>query len=296
MKKIVTMMLASCLFLFSSPAPAQDQPTPAVQQLIDRVLQQMIFVKGGSYMMGDPRQPFADVLGDDAWMLYFSANDNVPVHKVTLDGFYMSAYEVTYADYDVYTEATGQERVSKKFLQPSYIRLAGVIRDPQMPVGVGWQNAQKFCAWLGEQTGLPFALPTEAQWEYAARNRGQTVVFATDNGTIDPGRNYTDDSNPYPERVGTYPPSPMGFYDLSGNAYEWVQDWYGEDYYAHSPELNPQGPERGTKKVRRGGGTGNGPPGSSTVMREKSDYLNKNLPGEGFRCVINTDKPLPVKQ
>jgi len=294
-KKIVTMMLASCLFLSSSPAQAQDQPTPAVQQLIDRVLQQMIFVKGGSYMMGDPRQPFADVLGDDAWMLYFSANDNVPVHKVTLDGFYMSAYEVTYADYDVYTEATGQERVSKKFLQPSYIRLAGVIRDPQMPVGVGWQNAQKFCAWLGEQTGLPFALPTEAQWEYAARNRGQTVVFATDNGTVERGRNYPE-ARSYPTFVGQFPPSPMGFYDLSGNAYEWVLDWYGEDYYAHSPEHNPQGPATGTKKVRRGGGVNNGPPGSSTVMRGLAANWEGDYPNRGFRCVINTDKPLPTKQ
>lgn len=136
MKHIVTIILMSvCLSVFSAAASAQNKPSAAVQQLVDRVLQQMIFVEGGSYMMGDPRQPFADVLGDDAWKLYFSSKTNVPVHKVTLDGFYMSAYEVTYADYDVYTEVTGQEMVLKKYLQPSYIRLAGVIRDPQMPGG-----------------------------------------------------------------------------------------------------------------------------------------------------------------
>jgi formylglycine-generating enzyme required for sulfatase activity len=248
------MLLASGLCILTSHASAQDQSPPTVQQLIDRVLQQMIFVEGGSYLMGDPRQPFADILGNDAWKLYFPDENNVPIHKVTLDGFYMSAYETTYADYDIYTEATGQEMVSKKYLQPSYIRRAGVVRDPQMPAGVGWQGAHDYCSWLAEQTNLPFALPTEAQWEYAARNRGQTVVFATDNGTIAPGRNYTDDSNSYPECVGTYPSSPMGFYDLSGNAYEWVQDWYAENYYAHSPERNPQGPKAGTEKVYRGGG------------------------------------------
>ncbi len=240
--------MSVCLTLWRSTMAIAGQPSPAVKELLNRNLQRMIFVKGGSYMMGDPRQPFVDALGDKAWDLYFSADDNVPVHKVTLDSYYMGAYEVTYADYDVYTEATGQEKVLKKYLTRS-----GNVRAPRNPVGIGWEGARDYCRWLGKQTALPFELPTEAQWEYAARNRGQIVVFATDNGTIDRGRNYPP-SLYHPMEVGHFPPSPMGFYDLSGNADEWVQDWYAEDYYQHSPVHNPQGPETGTVKVVRGGG------------------------------------------
>ncbi len=198
-------------------------------------------------MMGDPRQPFVDALGADAWTQYFTAEDNVPVHKVTLDGFSMGAYEVTYADYDVYSKAT------KTPLACERLRKINYIYAPQRPVGIGWNGAHHYCQWLGEQTGLPFALPTEAQWEYVARNRGKIVVFATNTGKIERGKNYPQALD-FPIEVGQFPPSPMGFYDLSGSAFEWVNDWYAKDYYAHSPENNPQGPESGNRKVARGGG------------------------------------------
>jgi formylglycine-generating enzyme required for sulfatase activity len=81
---------------------------------------------------------------------------------------------------------------------------------------------------------------------------------------------------------------------MSGNAYEWVQDWYDPEYYSRSPELNPQGPESGIKKVVRGGGVNESPAASSTVMRGAGGALHKAYPSMGFRCVINIDKPLPV--
>ncbi len=125
-----------------------------------------------------------------------------------------------------------------------------------VPLEIPWGSVGKVPAitadgWESKQ-GLSFGLPTEAQWEYAARNRGQLVVLATDNGTIDRGRNYSPSLH-NPMEVGHFPPSPMGFYDLSGNAAEWVQDWYVEDYYKHSPVHDPRGPKMGRSKVYRGG-------------------------------------------
>ncbi len=240
-------------------------------------------------MMGDPRQPFVDALGKDAWTQYFTSEDNIPVHSVDLDSYYMGAYEVTYEDYDIYSNAVGKDLVLKK-----YLTRTGNVRDPQNPVGVGWDSANNYCLWLGEKTGLPFALPTEAQWEFAARNRGQLVVFATDNGKIEKGVNFPEHSK-YPKKVGSFPPSPLGFYDLCGNAAEWVFDWYAKNYYQESPTDNPKGPSTGTEKGLRGGWIFLGPQDSTTVSRSSSPYLKENYPGTGFRCVINTDKPLPVK-
>ena len=103
-------------------------------------------------------------------------------------------------------------------------------------------------------------LPTEAQWEYAARNRGQMIMYPTDNGKVDNGRNIwsfeqrQETSSKYktirtiPE-LKQYPPTAMGFYDMITDNYEWMLDWYAADYYSHSPEHNPQGPKTGTKKV-----------------------------------------------
>jgi len=276
--------------------PRQDS-TNKEQLLIEKTFSDMIFVEGGSFMMGDPVEPFVKIIDDavnngDKYSKYMSSDRNRPVHKVTLDSYYMGAYEVTYADYDIYTNAEGKPLVDPKF------RDRPVIYAPNRPVGIGWNGARDYCQWLGEKTKLPFDLPTEAQWEYAARNRGKNVVFATDTGLLEPGRNFTRDDIPvfarFPEEVGLYAPTPMGFYNLSDNAHEFVKDWYAKDYYEHSPEHNPQGPESGTYKVTRGGGFDSELDGT-TVARGKASFLTENYPGMGFRCVINTDKPLPNK-
>ena len=124
---------------------------------------------------------------------------------------------------------------------------------------------------------------------------GKIVPFATDTGYIEPGINYTDESNRYPYPPGKFPPNPLGLYDMSGNISEWVADWYAPDYYARSPRENPQGPQSGKKKVYRGGSVFNSPGGSSTVIRGKAEPALPYASG-GFRCAINTGEPLPVKQ
>ncbi len=286
-----------CLLIFVIAACSQIKPQQAdeVQQLIDKTYKKMIFVKGGTFMMGDPVRAFVDIINEavkngDKYSEYMSSERNRPVHKVTLDSYYMGAYEITYDDYDIYTKMNKKELADKDNREFSF------VYGPNKPVSVGWAGAHAYCKWLGKQSGVPFDLPTEAQWEYAARNRGQNVVFATDTGLLEPGRNFTRLGIPvfhkYPEDIGLYTPTPMGFYNLSDNAPEWVSDWYAKDYYQHSPEKNPQGPVTGTFKVTRGGGFYSRLDGT-TVARGKSDDLNEDASGAGFRCVIDTDKPLP---
>ncbi len=258
---ILFLLLIGCSQVEPQKTEARDiepqQPDPnEVQLLIDKTYKDMIFVKGGSFMMGDPVEPFVEIINEavkngDKYSKYMSSERNRPVHKVTLDSYYMGAYEVTFADYDIYTRAEGTPIIRAD------IRTDPVRYSPNRPVGIGWNGARDYCQWLGEKTGLPFDLPTEAQWEYAARNRGKNVVFATDTGLLDPGRNFTRNDIPvfarFPEEVGLYAPTPMGFYNLSDNARELVKDWYAKDYYEYSPEHNPQGPKTGTYKVTRGG-------------------------------------------
>ncbi|GAB3049842.1 hypothetical protein GCM10027155_14600 [Acinetobacter apis] len=233
----------------SNLSPEQKQQ---LQQLIDKTKKNLIFVKGGTYMMGD----FGPEHSEEK--LPYDGNPNSkPLHKVTLDDFYMSATKSTYADFDVYTNVTGQKEVGD-FTEKQRKK----YRIASFAAGINWQQGRSYCQWLGQQINMKMDLPTEAQWEYAARNRGQYVVFPTDNGNIDTGRNvwsfeqrqnsqekfraYRDISEPK-----QFPPTPMGFYDLITDNFEWMLDWYDPEYYNHSPEKNPQGPTTGTLKVVR---------------------------------------------
>jgi sulfatase modifying factor 1 len=278
---LVCLLLTACVK--AQPIKAK---VPKYQPLVDRTLKNMVFVEGGSYMMGDPGDELVRAYGDQAFKYYLPCQDNKPAHKVTLDSFYIGKFEVTYEEHDVFTATTGRVSTCER-------HIGDELRGPNHPTGVSWQSAKEYCEWLGDQTGLPFDLPTEAQWEYAARSGGKLVPFATDTGYIDRGRNYPP-SIDYPMAVGQFPPNPLGLHDMSGNAYEWVNDWYDPEYYSRAPELNPQGPKTGTVKSVRGGGVNESPGASSVVMRGFGGALYKAYPSMGSRCVINTDKPLPV--
>jgi sulfatase modifying factor 1 len=222
-------------------------PGEQVQNLLVKVKSSLRLMKGGTYEMGD--------WGTESGGPYDIDTRSRPVHKVTLDGFSMMAYKVTYDDFDVFTDATGNERVAMD-------RISIGHRAPNRPAGVSWHGAKAYCQWLRQLTNLPFDLPTEAQWEYAARSGGKRTLFATDNGRIERPRNFPDEwkhgeqEPPLPD-VGSYPPNPAGLYGMSENTSEWVNDWFDEEYYKTSPEKNPSGPKIGTKKVKRGsvGGT-----------------------------------------
>jgi len=224
-----------------------------VAKLKAKVYADMVYVQGGRFMRGD----FAKLMGiDGVTRMTYNSDDKV-VKEITLSDFWISKYKVTYAEFDVFADAMGKQRSASK--QPE-------MRHPLVPVGTDWQEAKAYCAWLGQLTGLPIDLPTEAQWEYAARSRGQFFMIPTDDGTINFGRNlpYSAQAthlsralglawvNAYP--VGLFPPNPLGLFDMSENGREWVRDWYAADAYAKAESRDPQGPKAGTRKVTRSWG------------------------------------------
>lgn len=241
----------------------------AEQRVIDHTLKSLVFVEGGTFTMGHPQ--FTKTV------------------EVTLDSYSIQAYEVSYWEFDTFAEATGSRKPSQRsFGKPS--------RQPENPAwGLTWYDAQKYCHWLGELTDLPFELPTEAQWEYAATSRGTSrALYATDDGTQDWGRNYRGGPNTpwHPEPSGTYPPNPLGVFDMTGNVPEWVLDWHDKNYYEKSPGINPQGPKTGTTKIYRGGSVG----GTQryNVLYRRSPGLKPDDKQGGVRCVVNQPQVIAV--
>lgn len=277
----------------------------APQAFLDKMRKSLKFVEGGTFQMGD----FGHLHAEEK-LPYSGATDNKPLHKVTLDSFSMSAYKIMYEDHDVYAAAMGVPQVGVDELTRKY-------RHPKIAASLTWQQARDYCQWLGQQLNLPMDLPTEAQWEFAARNRGQFWIVATDNGKMELGRNAFsfDERVEYAEKhdltelepslpLGHFPANPLGLYDMFSEGLEWMLDWYAEDYYAKSPEKNPTGPATGTHKVLRsskGGGGDNLIMGDGlSIMRSKrlpdrSKDPSFDFPNPGFgttsRCVVNQSAP-----
>lgn len=272
-----------------------------VQALLAKVKRSLRPLKSGTFEMGD--------WGDEHGVPYDFDAHTRPVHKVALDGFSMMAYKVTYEDFDVFTDATENERIALDEYDLKH-------RAPKRPAGVSWYGAKAYCEWLAVQTKLPFNLPTEAQWEYAARSGGKKMLFATDNGKIERGRNFPknwligEKEPPIPD-VGSFPPNPAGLYGMSEDTGEWVDDWFSENYYKISTKKNPTGPKSGTHKVRRGSVEGAAEIAAMVFMRtgripQPMDTTYPNgvafekvkvpFPGysgyksDNFRCVLNTNQ------
>ena len=263
--------------------------TQEQQRLVARSLANMVEVKGGTFEMGD-----FGPLTDEKLPISLGDDDKV-LHEVTLDDFSISKYKVTWKDYDVYLRA---KNLSRPDVPPPYENDREKMQAPDMPAALNWQQAQDYCHWLGEKSGKKIGLPTEAQWEYAARDGGKYVIYATDNGRYEEGRNVpsteqreemTWEMFNYP--VGKYPATPLGLYDMAGNGVDWMQDWYAKDYYSHSAKKNPTGPENGTKKVIRGYEGGGGALSNQTVFRKSKEPTLGNrswyLPYYNARCVVN---------
>jgi formylglycine-generating enzyme required for sulfatase activity len=246
-------------------APSSDLDA-RIKALIAKVKSSLRPLKGGTFEMGDWGTESGQHYDIDTW--------SRPLHKVTLDGFSMMAYKVTYEDFDVFTDATSNERINMDEFSIKY-------RQPKRPAGVSWYGAKAYCQWLGKLTTLPFDLPTEAQWEYAARSGGKRVLFATDNGKLDRPRNFPKDwrheiQQPPPPEVGNYPANPAGLFGMSEDNGEWVDDWFDEDYYKKSPKNNPLGPATGTKKVMRGSVGGISEISAMVFMRASRDPQPKH--------------------
>ena len=208
---------------------------------------EFVYVKGGEYEMG-----CGDWAGD-------CEDDEKPAHRVKVDDFYMGKYEVTVGQWKKFIRDTGYKGDETKEWGSEGMAIPYFPQDDNHPVVcVSWYEAKAFVDWLSQKTGMKYRLPTEAEWEYAARSRGQKLKYGTKTGDISPdlanydgkgGKDKWKNTSP----VGSFPANPLGLYDMTGNVWEWCSDCYGGDYYSHSPVDNPKGPGSGTYCVVRGG-------------------------------------------
>lgn len=169
-----------------------------------------------------------------------------PVHRVWVDAFLLGACQVTNAEYAGFLRDTGTSP-PPEWEKPDFCA-------PQQPVvAVSWFEAVAYCQWLSKLTGRRYRLPTEAEWERAARGgeEGRLYPWGDEPPQSRPG--YASRWLRGPEAVGGSGPNPFGLYDLCENVHEWCSDWFDAGYYAVSPERNPRGPESGVRRASRGG-------------------------------------------
>jgi len=195
-------------------------------------------------------------------------NDESPAHQVTVSGFYMGETEVTQALWKAVMGAN-----------PSY------FKGDNLPVEtVSWDDCQKFIKKLNELTGKKFRLPTEAEWEYAARGGSKSKGYKY-SGSNTPGSVawYDGNSGSKTHPVKTRGANGLGLYDMSGNVWEWCSDWYGD--YSSSEPTNPKGPSSGSNRVNRGGSWYNNARYCRVSFRDRSDpsYRGYTL---GLRLVL----------
>src|SRR5215831_10320753 len=173
-----------------------------------------------------------------------------PIHRVWIDSFCLAATQVTNEDYGYFLRATSTTP-PPFWNDPNF-------NHPQQPVtAVSWYEATRYCEWLTTQTGRPFRLPTEAEWECAARGGLEQKQFSWGDDAPQSLPNYAARWQTGPEIVAQYAPNNFGLYDIGDNVHEWCSDWYDPNYYAVSPEHNPRGPEdcpmKPARKSSRGG-------------------------------------------
>lgn len=196
-------------------------PVP-IKELIDN----MVKVEGGTFVMGGTCEQ-----GEEAF------SDEKPPHKVTLSSFYIGRYPITQEQWKV---VMGNN--------PSY------FQGDRHPVEQdNWMDCQDFVQKLSDMTGMKFRLPTEAEWEYAARGGNKGKGYKYSGGNLLPQIAwYNENSGGTSHEVGLKAPNELGLYDMSGNIWEWVQDWKGD--YTEDELTNPTGPKTGEERIRRGGG------------------------------------------
>jgi formylglycine-generating enzyme required for sulfatase activity len=169
-----------------------------------------------------------------------------PVHRVWLDEFALGECQVTHEEYAHFLAATGHP-------QPPHWNDPDFSHPEQPVIGVSWYDAMAYCAWLSSETARPFRLPTEAEWERAARGGIEQNEYPWGNSGPESLSNYSARWKTGPEPVGKAERNGYELCDIGANVHEWCADWFSADYYGASPARNPQGPEQGTRRASRGG-------------------------------------------
>lgn len=256
--------------------PKRDSILMSVSE--NETTKDMILVEGGTFMMGSNNGDY----------------DEVPVHKVQLSSFYIDKYEVTNEQFCKFLNEKGNQseggalwleiddedchitQVGGKFIPKKG-------REKHPVIEVSWYAAVKYAEWLGKR------LPTEAEWEYAARGGQKSNNFkyaGSNDAALVACFDDNSDGNTFP--VGQLKPNELGIYDMSGNVWEWVNDWYADDYYKKSETKNPKGPNAIDFKILRGGSWVSIEDQLRVSIRDyaypyNTYYLN------GFRCVRNVE-------
>lgn len=249
-------------------APVEATPEPVIKEVVEEIpevpvedimlindiplktapeqIENMIFVQGGCFNMGS----------------HFGSKDELPVHKVCLDDYYIGKYEVTIEEYTEFLNGTacnpdGTKDNQKLVSIGTKIKYENSIfiydsKDAKLPATtVSWYGAKAYAEWAEGR------LPTEAEWEFAARGglKMKPTAYAGSDSIYDVSM-YARSSGNRPHNVGSKAANELGIFDMSGNAYEWVEDMYHKEYYKKSPEENPQGSPYGQTRVMRGGSFG----------------------------------------
>ena len=193
-------------------------------------MKDMLLIPGGAFGMGQPD----------------GRDEERPLHRVSVAPVLLCRHQVTNADYDAFRHATGQPATPFQG-RPEFA-------DPAQPVvGVSWFDAAAYCDWLSRECGGGFRLPTEAEWEFAARGGLEQCLYPWGNQPVFERAGYQTRWACGPERVGGSAPNGFGLYDMCENVHEWCADWYDPGYYAVSLPHNPRGPATGTRRASRGG-------------------------------------------
>ena len=227
----------------------------------------MVWVEGGDFMMGCTSEQSG------------CESDENNVRRVTVDGFYIGMLEVTQAQWQKVMGTSIYQQKTKADAINTY----GAGADYPMYY-VSWEEAMKFCRLLSNKTGKTYTLPTEAQWEYAARG-GKKQEGTKDSGSnmVDAVAWYSDNSGGATHPCGTKRANALSIYDMSGNVWEWCKDWYSSSYASYDTN-NPTGPSSGSARVNRGGGW-NGNASRCRVVNRNSSTPGHRLNNLGFRVV-----------
>ncbi len=169
-----------------------------------------------------------------------------PLHRVWVDDFYLAECQITNADYAVFLRATREPT-------PPFCENLNLNQPAQPVVGVSWFEAVKFCEWISAMSGRRFRLPSEAEWERAARGGLEGKLFPWGDDPPQSLPEYSVRWKNGPEPVASCPANSFGLYNVCENVHEWCNDWFQADYYRNSPQRNPRGPETGERRTSRGG-------------------------------------------
>lgn len=273
------------------PENVKEEPKKPQEDEVDVATQypEMLPLGAGSFLMGSNNgQP-----------------NEGPSHTVKVSAFEIGKYEVTNNQFRAFVKATGYKTVAElnddKLSWKDYA-VAGRGRYPV--VMITYEDAQKYCEWLSAQTNATYRLPTEAEWEYAARGGKPSQLYPWGDKIEVTQANYAGDSNrqsyaepalDFIQPVGNYAANGFGLYDVIGNVAEWCSDKYSADFYNNSPVQDPQGVSEGSFRVVRGGGWGNAASYCSVTFRKPSPGIYRSS-AIGFRVVKVLAKTAPANK